>query len=107
MVFISRLSSHGFSRTELGAVLGVLVLLAAVAVPLLANTKPRSDRVTCANNLRLIGHAEHLWANDHRDQMPWRVDVIEGGTQHTGLQNSAWFNYGMMTNELETPTILA
>jgi len=100
-------SARAFTRLELAAVVAALMLLAAVALPLLANTKPRVDRVTCVNNLRLIGRAEHLWANDHHDVMPWRVDITEGGTQHHPLQNNSWVNYGMMSNELATPTILA
>src|SRR5205814_8654621 len=61
----------------------------------------------CLNNLRLVGRAEHLWATDHNEQMPWWVDVNEGGTRHSILQNNSWFNYGVMTNELGTPRILA
>src|SRR2546428_6089334 len=101
-------SERAFTRLELAAVLAAVLLLALVAIPALANTKPRADRVTCVNNLRLIGRAEHIWANEHNDALPWWVDVNEGGTQHTGgLQNNVWFNYGMMTNELGTPSILA
>src|SRR5438552_1674226 len=99
--------TRAFARLELVAVLTALCLLSLVVLPVLANTKPRGDRVTCLNNLRRIGGAEHLWANDHSEQMPWWVTVDEGGTRGTNLQNNAWFNYGMMTNELGTPTILA
>jgi competence protein ComGC len=100
-------SEAAFTRWELVALMAALFLLSLVAVPGLANTKPRGDRVTCINNLRMIGRAEHLWANDHRDQMPWRVDISEGGTQHNPLQNNSFVNYGVMSNELVTPIILA
>lgn len=96
-----------FTRLELLAVFSVLLLMAAVALPLLASTKPRADRVGCINNLRLVGRAEQAWATDHRDQMPWRTDMSEGGTQHDPLQNNSWRNYGVMSNELATPAILA
>jgi hypothetical protein len=89
------------------AILAALFLLSLVVGPAFANTKPRADRLTCLNNLRLLGRAEHLWATDHNDLMPWWVDVSEGGTRNSILQNNAWFNYGVMTNELGTPTILA
>src|SRR2546426_2437957 len=94
-------SERAFTRLELAALLAAVLLLAVVALPVLANTKPRADRVTCFNNLRLIGRAEHIWANDHNDALPWRTDVSDGGTQRTGgLQNNTWFNYGKMANEL-------
>src|SRR6185369_16549909 len=100
-------SEAAFTRWELVALMAALFLLSVVVVPGVANTKPRADRVTCINNLRMIGRAEHLWANDHRDQTPWRVDTSEGGTQHNPQQNSSYVNYGVMSNELVTPIILA
>jgi competence protein ComGC len=100
-------SAQAFTRLELVAILSTLVLLAVVVLPVLANTKPRADRLTCLNNLRLIGRAAHLWANDHRDQMPWRIDIGEGGTQRDVRQNNSYFNYAAMSNELATATILA
>ena len=96
-----------FTRLELLAVVSALFVLSLIVLPTLANTKPRSDRVTCANNLRLVGRAEHSWASDHHDQMPWWVNVSDGGTRGTNLQNDAWYNFGLMTNELGTPRILA
>jgi len=98
--------ARAFTRLELVAVLTALSLLSLVVLPVLANTKPRGDRMTCLNNLRRVGQAEHLWASDHNEQMPWWVAVSDGGTRGTNLQNNAWYNYGMMTNELATPTIL-
>src|SRR6266567_4918374 len=47
----------GFTARELIAVLGALALLAAVAGPLLANAKLRSQRTVCVNNLARIGRA--------------------------------------------------
>jgi hypothetical protein len=99
--------ARAFTRLELAATVTALFLLSLVVLPVLANTKPRADRVTCVNNLRLLGRAEHIWATDHEDQMPWWVDESEGGARWSILRNNAWFNYGVMTNELGTPTILA
>ena len=100
-------SMSAFTRLEFLAALFSVGVLCMLALPMLANTRPRSDRVTCLNNLRRIGHAEHLWAIEHNDQMPWWVDLSEGGTRGANLQNNVWFNYGIMTNELVTPMILA
>src|SRR5712692_810063 len=59
-----------FTRLELAAILSAVALLALVALPVLANTKPRADRVTCMNNLRQVGRAELVWANDHNEILP-------------------------------------
>lgn len=96
-----------FTRLELLSVLSALFLLALVAIPVVANTKPRADRVTCVNNLRLVGRACDMWANDHSDRTPWWIDPLEGGTYRHQFQNNAWFNYAAMSNELATPMILA
>src|SRR4051812_28428563 len=66
--------ASGFTRLECLAVLSALAILTLLALPALANTRSRADRLVCFNNLRLLGRAEHLWANDHRDRMPWYTD---------------------------------
>jgi prepilin-type processing-associated H-X9-DG protein len=98
---------RAFTRLDLLAILAAIGLLALIVVPAVANTKPRADRVSCLNNLRLIGRACHLWAHDHGEQMPWWVIPSEGGTRFHLLQNNAWFNFSVMSNELVTPAILA
>jgi hypothetical protein len=51
-----------------------------------AEAKGRADRIKCANNLKQVGLAARIWANDNHDVYP--VDFIS------------------MTNELSTPLIL-
>jgi type II secretory pathway pseudopilin PulG len=110
---------RGFTRVELVMTLTALALLALIVLPVLGNTKPRADRVTCANNLRRIGQALQLWASDHFDQDHWRTDVRDGGTYYDpshppsslpaglALRNNAWFEFVWISNELRTPKILA
>jgi prepilin-type processing-associated H-X9-DG protein len=100
-------SPEAFTRLELAAVLAALTLLAAVAWPVLANTKPRAQRVTCANNLAWIGRATHQWASEHGDRMPVRVPTAEGGAFQHPLNGQLWFHLSLMSNELVTPKFLA
>jgi len=112
----------GFARMELLASAVALVLLALVALPLLANTSARSDRVACLNNLRIVGRALQSWGQDHGDKTPWNTPYCEGGTWvpnsnpcaasppailTSGLQNNIWFQYWWLTNELASPKVLA
>ncbi len=99
----------GFTARELMAVVGALALLAALAVPVLANSKLRSQRAVCANNLALIGRAFALWSNEHGDRYPVQLDYVLGGTRNhpSGLENNAWFQFAWLSNELVTPRILA
>jgi len=52
----------------------------------LAESKARADRIACINNIKQIGLAARLWANDHKDIFP--TDFLS------------------MSNELNTPKIL-
>ena len=74
-----------FTRAELLVILAVLTLLALVVLPALANTRPRSARVICANNLRQIGMAMQLWGNDHGDRPPYEVELADGGVGLDGV----------------------
>ena len=62
-------SRRGFTRLELVMVLATLALLAGIVVPVLASSKIRGEQAMCFNNLRRIGQAFHLWANDHEDRI--------------------------------------
>src|SRR5437762_9809206 len=64
-------TEQAFTRLELIIVLITLALLGAIALPVLAGNKARSEQALCFSNLRQIGHAFHLWASDHADRNPW------------------------------------
>ena len=102
------LSHEAFTRLELAMLVAALALLASMSLPLLANSKIRSEQIACLSNLRQIGHAVHLWANDHGDRTPWVTPLGEGGTRGltNPLKENAWFQMGWMSNELATPQIL-
>lgn len=115
-------SQAGFTRMELLATAMALILLALVALPLLASTSTRSDRVACLNNLRVIGRAFQSWGQDHGDRTPWNTTYCEGGTKvlpqnscnepppailTSGLQNNLWFQLMWVSNELSSPKYLA
>lgn len=101
-------SEQAFTRLELAMLLATLVLLGAIALPVLGGNKPRSEQAICFSNLRQIGHAFHLWANDHGDRNPWITPTAEGGTLFiaNGLKNKAFFQMAWISNELVTPRIL-
>jgi prepilin-type processing-associated H-X9-DG protein len=98
--------ADGFTRADLLVVLAVLALLPLVVLPTLANNRPRSARVICANNLRQIGNAMQLWGNDHNDQAPWDVPVAEGGTKVHPLAVNVWLHFAWMSNELVSANVL-
>ena len=60
----------GFTRVELMAVLLVLTLLGALALPILANGKSGSQRAVCVNNLSRFPQPVELDLSEHRDYTP-------------------------------------
>ena len=102
----ARQSSGAFARLELLAILGALALLAALALPVLAQGKPRSQQAVCLNNLRLIGRALLVWDTEHGQTDPWRIPHTSENPL-TGVENNSWFQFVSFSNELQTPKILA
>lgn len=100
-------TQSAFTRLELTMILAALALVCLVVLPALANTKSRGDRVVCANNLRLIGRAIHMWMEDPRSMPPWWTPMAEGGTRFHQNQSDVWFNFAVLSNELKTASILA
>lgn len=104
---------RAFTRAELVVILAVLTLLTAIVLPALANTRPRSARVICANNLRQIGMAVQLWGNDFDDQPPWEVpSQLPGaapggpGTMQHSLAPNVWLHFAWMSNQLNSARVL-
>jgi type II secretory pathway pseudopilin PulG len=108
----ARNRSLAFTRLELLIVVVVALALGAVVLPVLANSRPRSQQAACFNNLRRIGLAYNSWANDYGDRLPYQVDAIptssggSGGTRTHPLSANVWFQFAWISNELATPKIL-
>ena len=60
----------GFTLVELLVVIGIIALLIAVLLPSLSRVRRQSERTRCLANLRSLGQAMFLYANDYRDRLP-------------------------------------
>ncbi len=61
----------GFSLLELLVVIAILALLIAILLPALSQAKHQARRTACAGNLRQVGVAMHLYADDFADMIPF------------------------------------
>ena len=62
---------NGFSLIELLVVIAILSLLIAILLPVLNQAKLQAHRAACAGNLRQVGVAIHMYAEDFGDTIPY------------------------------------
>jgi prepilin-type N-terminal cleavage/methylation domain-containing protein/prepilin-type processing-associated H-X9-DG protein len=97
-----------FTLVELLVVIGIIAILASLALPPLARAKARGQSSYCLNNLRQFGLALHLYAGDHEDTLPYNMGAQ--GTRQTVASGQFlnWVN-NVMSWELDadnTNTVL-
>jgi len=61
----------GFTLIELLVVIAILSLLIAILLPVLNQAKHHARRAACTGNLRQIGMAIHMYAEDFDDSVPY------------------------------------
>jgi type II secretory pathway pseudopilin PulG len=105
MRMVSR-SEAALTLFEVGVVLALLVILAAVFLPVLAAAKRKTAKILCANTLKQIGLSYRIWEGDNNDKYPMAISVTNGGTRELTQAGNAVASYQVMSNELSTPKIL-
>src|SRR5580658_8551571 len=69
---------RAFTLIEVLTVLGIICVLAALLFPVMGWANTRALHTTCADNLRQLGVAEHLYAGDHDGWVPPATTAADG-----------------------------
>jgi len=74
----------GFTLIELLVVIAIIALLLAILLPALRRAKEQAKATRCLSNLKQIGLAMHLYANDYNYLLP-RAELRPGVAIYTGI----------------------
>jgi prepilin-type N-terminal cleavage/methylation domain-containing protein len=66
----NRSSHKGFTLVELLVVIGIIALLISILLPSLSRARETANRVKCGSNLRQLGQAMQLYANENQGNYP-------------------------------------
>jgi prepilin-type N-terminal cleavage/methylation domain-containing protein len=88
--------NRGFTLIELLVVIAIIAILAAILFPVFARAREAARKATCISNIKQIGLACLMYAQDYDEVLPAVVPEDQGGTAHPidpTQQNVLWDDY--------------
>ena len=77
---LNRSMKHAFTLIELLVVIAIISLIAAMLLPVYANSKEKARATTCTSNLSQIGKALQMYMQDNDERYPPMCSVISSSS---------------------------
>jgi len=77
--------NRGFTLIELLVVIAILAILAAILFPVFGRAREAARKTSCCCNVRQLGLACHMYAQDCDELLPCDYHACNGSTTHTRL----------------------
>lgn len=95
-----RLVAEAFTLVELLVLLAGVVILVALLLPAMVNSPSRPPFLPCMQNLRQVGLALQMFADDNNGQFPPRLSITNGGSMELIGSNSPALHFLTLSNYL-------
>jgi prepilin-type N-terminal cleavage/methylation domain-containing protein len=106
--------TKAFTLIELLVVIAIIAILAAMLLPALAAAKRKAQQISCINNLKELGIAFKIWADDNQGLYPMQLSTSQGGAQEHIVSSGQTlqdvyapaFVFACMSNQISDPKLL-
>ena len=92
-----------FTRLELAIVVLLVVIVAVLVLSVVKAARGNAHLIQCNTNLKEVGLALKIWANDHNDHLPVTVSTNLGGSLEYAMNVQAFRHFLTVSNELGSP----
>lgn len=106
---------RAFTLVELLVVIGIIALLISILLPALNKAREQGKQAACLSNMRQIGSAALMFANEHTQHVPlggelWGNPLVNGtpfGLHDPGQRYWSYYNEGTTTRVMPMNAALA
>jgi prepilin-type processing-associated H-X9-DG protein len=93
-------AAKAMTLVEVLVVIGVVTLLLMLLLPATSHEPTRAPIAHCLSNLRQVGLAFHMFADDNNGPFPPQVSITNGGSMEFISSNSPALHFGTLSNYL-------